>query len=461
MTRKRAEQVAFSEVYYVAGQTLLVKEESAVQELSDLARQPVAVVTSSTAEAAIRTLMPEAAVRAFADYATAQAALDDGQVAAILSDDTILLGIMQQHAGRYRLVGGQLTEEPYAAAVVKGAPQLLDAVDGAVRRFKDSGAWSASYARHFPGRPVPQPPRLATRATLADISGMKLASGATDRLVTRNGPLPPAAPGTLLRRIQDRGYLVVAVKQDVRGFGYRDPNTGEWSGLEIDLARAIAQYIFGDPEKLRLQPATTAERIKLLRSIARILDPLLKQLSTLSTGLTSNWWHLGMAGKLPEFLCPPECVGQQDFVGLDYYWGIAALQITRIQRLLDAAMGRFDRAPVWPGALYGMLRYHAALFPGKPILIIENGSVDVTDGVDRATYIRRHLLEVQRARRDGANVIAYICWSITSNREWGLKFDKSSDFGLYHIDLDTDPGLKRTPTETIDVYREIIRQRGA
>src|SRR5262245_53190763 len=375
MTRERAEQVAFSEVYYVAGQTLLVKTESAVQGAADLAEQPAAIVAGSTAEGAIRTRIPEAAVRSFAAYHAARAALDSGQAAAILADDTILLGIIRQHPEAYRLAGELLTDEPYAAAVVRGAPELLDAVDSAVRRFKDSGEWAASYARNFPGRPVPQPPNLAPRATLADISDTALAAAAAER-VAGAGPMPPAPAGTLLRRIQDRGYIIAAVKQDVPGFGYRDPQTGEWSGLEIDLARGIARQMFGDAARARFRPAATAERIPLLRSIQRIFDPLFKQFSVLSTALTSNWWHLGMAGKLPAFLCPPECVGQQDFVGFDYYWGIAAPQLHRIQPLLDAAAGHFDRAPVWPGALYGMLQYHDALLPDLPILTVGTGALD-------------------------------------------------------------------------------------
>ncbi len=459
MNRERAEQIDFSEVYYVAGQTLLVKVDSAIGGAHDLARATVAVVKSSTAEGAIRTLIPEAGVRVVADYGAALAALDGGQAAALLADDTILLGLMRQHPGKYRLAGGLLTDEPYAAAVAKGNHELLDAVDGAVRRFKDSGEWSDSFARHFPGQPVPDPPRLAARATLADLSGTGPAHPA--QIATNDKPLPLAPPRTLLRRIQDRGHIAVAVKEDVPGFGYRDPQTGELSGLEIDLARSIAQRIFGDAGKVRFHPATTQERIPLLRSILRIFDPLLKLVSILTTGLTSNWWHLGMAGKLPDFLCPPECVGQQDFVGFDYYWGIRALQINRIQRLMDAAAGRFEGAPVWSGALYGMLKFHAKLFPDKQILIFENGSVDVADGVDRATYIRQHVREVQRACRDGVPVGAYICWSITSNREWGLKFDKSSDFGLYHVELDSDAELKRVPTEAVQVYREIIAKRGA
>ena len=67
---------------------------------------------------------------------------------------------------------------------------------------------------------------------------------------------------------------------------------------------------------------------------------------------------------------------------------------------------------------------------------------------------------MQRAARDGVKVIGYVCWSITSNREWGLPFGKGSDFGLYHIELDTDPALKRVPTPAVATYQEIIACRG-
>ena len=104
-----------------------------------------------------------------------------------------------------------------------------------------------------------------------------------------------------------------------------------------------------------------------------------------------------------------------------------------------------SKRPVWPGALYDHLKYQASLFPGLPLLIVENGSVDVADNVDRATYIREHVRQVQHAVKDGVNLMGYICWAITSNREWGLPFDQSSDFGLYHIDLDSRPAARAHP----------------
>lgn len=454
MTRERDLQIAFSEVYYVAGQALLVKAKSPINKPDDLANQTVAVVKSSTAEATIFELIPAARVLLVSDYEAALRAIDFEQAVAILADDTILLGMMQQHPDQYRLAGDKLTAEPYAAAVAKGNRDLLNAVDIAVRQFKESGAWADSFARHFPGQPIPEPPRLARRSTLADISGRDSAQDVAASASLSNRK-------TVLHRIQERGYIIVAVKDDVPGFGYREPQTGEFNGLEIDLARAVAEQIFNDPTKVQFKPTKTQQRIPLLHSIVRFLDPLLKPFSVLSTSLTSNWWHLGMAGKLPEFLCPRECIGEQDFVGLDYYWGISSLRLNRIQQLMDAAFGRFSNAPVWPGVLYEMLKFHANLFPDKEILIVENGSVEIADGINRATYIRRHLRQIQRARQDGVKVTGYVCWSITSNREWGLKFDQNSDFGLYHIELDADPELKRLPTEAAREYLKITQKGSA
>ncbi|NDJ23217.1 family 1 glycosylhydrolase [Nostoc sp. B(2019)] len=455
VTQERQQQVAFSEAYYQAGQFLLVKSASPIQQPKDVDGKPVAVVKSTTAESTVYQLFPAANIQVVENHADALRALDYEQISAILADDTILLGIAQQFPGQYRLIGKNgegLTEENYAAAVVKGDRELLNVVDIAVRSFKESGAWAASYARYFPGQPVPEPPRIGRRSTLADI--------------THQGEGQPSAPNKplpkpVLRRIQDRGYLIVAVKDNVPGFGYRDPETGEFSGLEIDLARALAKQIFGDPSKVKFQAVATQERLPVLRSVVRIFDPLMKIFSALSTSLTSNWWHLGMAGKLPTFLCPQECVGQQDFVGFDYYWGISNLRLNRIQQLMDAAFGRFGNAPVWSGVLYDMLKFHSQLFPGKEILIVENGCVDVADKVvKREDYIRQHIQQVQRARQDGVNVVGYVSWCITSNREWGLKFGPDSDFGLYHVGLDNDPELKRQPTLAAAAYREIIKKGG-
>jgi beta-glucosidase/6-phospho-beta-glucosidase/beta-galactosidase/ABC-type amino acid transport substrate-binding protein len=455
MTDERAQEVDFTEAYFLAGQALLVLATSEFNELENLSGQFVVVVKSSTAESSVRLLLPLLKVRTANDHAEALRVLNEGKAAALLTDDTYLFGFIQAHPGKYRIVGGRLTNEPYGCAITKGNRRVLDAVNCAVRRFIESGMWAESFARHFPGQPLPRLPEVAPRTTLADLSGRESATH-------DGGPLLLARRGTLLRKIQDRGYLTVAVKENVPGFGYRDPRTGELSGLEIDLARAIAGFIFGDSTKIRFRIAKTTERIPLLRTFVQLLDPILKPLSILTTALTSNWWHLGMAGKLKRFLCPDACVGQQDFIGIDYYWGISTLRFDRILGLIRAlTSGQFTTAPVYPGALFGMLQFHSALFPDQSIFVVENGSVDVADNIQRAEYISRHIREVQRAHAAGSKIAGYLCWSITSNREWGLTFDPNSDFGLYHIELDTDPGLTRVPTPAVTAYQQIIARRGA
>ena len=165
-----------------------------------------------------------------------------------------------------------------------------------------------------------------------------------------------------------------------------------------------------------------------------------------------------MAGKLPELFCPKECAGQQDFVGLDYYWGIDSFELHRVHQLIDASMSRFDDAPVdSPGLLRALSRLHR-WFPDKEILIIENGCIDQADNHSREQYLRAHIREVTRARATGIPVAGYICWSITSNREWGLAFGPASDFGLYHINLDGDPELKRVSTASAEMYKRVIQE---
>lgn len=59
--------------------------------------------------------------------------------------------------------------------------------------------------------------------------------------------------------IIDRGVLRVGVKNAVEGFGYQDPLTGEYSGMEIDLAKMIADYLGVDVEYTTVTAATRGE----------------------------------------------------------------------------------------------------------------------------------------------------------------------------------------------------------
>lgn len=61
--------------------------------------------------------------------------------------------------------------------------------------------------------------------------------------------------------IQNRGVLKVGVKDSLVGVGYLDPATGEYSGLEIDIARKIAEEMGVDIEFLVVTPTTRLQMI--------------------------------------------------------------------------------------------------------------------------------------------------------------------------------------------------------
>ncbi len=62
-----------------------------------------------------------------------------------------------------------------------------------------------------------------------------------------------------VQAIIDRGVLRVGVKNAVVGFGYQDPLTNEYSGLEISLAEKIAEYLGVDVEFTAVTAATRTE----------------------------------------------------------------------------------------------------------------------------------------------------------------------------------------------------------
>ncbi|PPT07117.1 amino acid ABC transporter amino acid-binding protein [Geitlerinema sp. FC II] len=66
-----------------------------------------------------------------------------------------------------------------------------------------------------------------------------------------------AAP---LSEIRDRGYLAIAVKDNLRPLGFRD-ETGQLRGLEIDIARRLAEEILGDANAVELIPVSNRDRL--------------------------------------------------------------------------------------------------------------------------------------------------------------------------------------------------------
>ena len=68
-----------------------------------------------------------------------------------------------------------------------------------------------------------------------------------------------------LSRVRERGTLICASNVAVPGFGYLDEN-GYNAGFDIDLCRAVAAAVLGDPKAIEIRIITAAERGPILQA---------------------------------------------------------------------------------------------------------------------------------------------------------------------------------------------------
>ena len=76
---------------------------------------------------------------------------------------------------------------------------------------------------------------------------------------------PAAHAGKTLDTIKSRGQLVCGVNTGLAGFSQAD-SQGKWTGLDVDICRAIAAAILGDAEKVKWVPLTAQQRFTALQS---------------------------------------------------------------------------------------------------------------------------------------------------------------------------------------------------
>jgi general L-amino acid transport system substrate-binding protein len=68
-----------------------------------------------------------------------------------------------------------------------------------------------------------------------------------------------------LKTVKDRGMLSCGVSTGVPGFSSPD-DKGNWTGLDVDICRALAAVIFDDPTKIKFVPLSAKDRFTALQS---------------------------------------------------------------------------------------------------------------------------------------------------------------------------------------------------
>ncbi|MGY4099679.1 family 1 glycosylhydrolase [Nocardia sp. R16R-3T] len=174
--------------------------------------------------------------------------------------------------------------------------------------------------------------------------------------------------------------------------------------------------------------------------------------------VTSNVAYIPAAEDAVDKPFIDEVAAKLDYIGIDYYYGLtpdtATVQVANLTALWNN--------PLQPEGIYYALRHYSRQFPGKPLYVVENGMPTENgnsraDGYTRADDLRDTIYWVQRAKADGMNVIGYNYWSLTDNYEWGSYTPR---FGLYTVDVLTDPTLTRKATDAVPAYTALTHDNG-
>lgn len=151
ITEDRAEQALFSDPYFDADQSLLVKAGSGVATLDDLVGQRLAVQTGTTGEIYASENAPEGVeIVSFDEPAAMFLALESDDVQGILQDLPVNADRAQQD-DTMELAASYTTGEQYGFATSDDQTELMDAVNGALGTIMDDGTYDAIFDSYFGG----------------------------------------------------------------------------------------------------------------------------------------------------------------------------------------------------------------------------------------------------------------------------------------------------------------------
>lgn len=140
ITDKRQRIIDFSRPYYIAGQAIMVKKDSPIKHVNNLAGKNVIVVLGSTSEINIKQFVPNVKILGFRTYTDAFNALKSGRGDALTTDDTIIYGFMSESPD-FKILSSRLTKEPYGLGFKKGPEtiRLQDKIDSILAQMANDG----------------------------------------------------------------------------------------------------------------------------------------------------------------------------------------------------------------------------------------------------------------------------------------------------------------------------------
>jgi ABC-type amino acid transport substrate-binding protein len=168
ITTDRDAEVDFSTPYFIAHGRILVPSDSDIAGVEDLAGKRVCTALGSTYEATLKEQAPEARLELVDLYSECYELIQNGAVDAVSTDDVILTGMIIQDDS-LKMVGDELTTEPYGLAFTEGETDMQEFVNGVLNDLFESGRWTELYDKwvgQYTGTEGQQPPDMTLQEAL-------------------------------------------------------------------------------------------------------------------------------------------------------------------------------------------------------------------------------------------------------------------------------------------------------
>jgi glutamate transport system substrate-binding protein len=168
INQERDLEIEFSEPYYIAHGRILVPGDSDIRGIEDLGGKRVCTALGSTYEETIREQAPEADLRLVDTYSECLELLQNGAVDAESTDDVILTGQIIQD-DTLKMVGDELTTEPYGAGIKEGDKEFQKFVSDTLEAAQADGRWEDLYQKwvgQYINKDAP-PPDMTLKEALA------------------------------------------------------------------------------------------------------------------------------------------------------------------------------------------------------------------------------------------------------------------------------------------------------
>ncbi|MBR6383559.1 MAG: basic amino acid ABC transporter substrate-binding protein [Lachnospiraceae bacterium] len=147
ITEDRLKNINFSDPYATAAQVIIIKEDSDIASPDDLVGKTIGVQLGTTGDIYAEDIEDATLERYNKGFEAVQALLQ-GKIDAVIIDNEPAKVYVSQNDG-LKIVDEAFTYEEYAIAIAKDNTKLLDDVNAAIKKLKDSGKLDEIVAKYI------------------------------------------------------------------------------------------------------------------------------------------------------------------------------------------------------------------------------------------------------------------------------------------------------------------------